>query len=1638
MKKILLFFILFSSVFFLKAQTIDKATAINLVEKNIEAIGLSKDLLKDVIVSSAYYDLTNDIKRVYLLQSYKGLPVYNQMLVLAFKNEKLISHTGGFINNMEKLTNTASAQPIVSPEAAIGSAFKAVNVKIPSAIAVVKYIESGKKLDFGLLKGVTENVLTDLMWVPVENQKDTVIKLAWQVKVVPANSDDYWNLRVDAVSKNIISKNNLTVYEDFNPHTLKGSYNNSPNLVQNLQAKLTNNNSTGSPSVVVSANYLVIPYPYEAPSFTTAANRTDPWTAAAGNASTLGWHSTGSVDYTISRGNNVWATEDTIATNLNSGLPATSSTAPNPLTFNNPPNYTVEPSRNTAMQQFCITNLFYWNNIVHDVAYQYGFNELAGNFQVNNLGRGGAGNDDVSALAQSGGSGTHIGNNANFSTPADGGRGRMRMYLFDAIPTISLVVNTPGSIAGSYPAVESGFSTANKISDVGPVSGQVVYFDDVAGSAHEACGSAANPLTGKIALINRGSCNFTLKVLTAQNAGAIGVIMVNNVATAPIIMGGTDNTITIPAVMISQANGAIFAAQLANNLTVTLSGTAGVVLDGDLDNGIISHEYGHGISNRFTGGPANAGCLSNIEQGGEGWSDYFGLMMTTNWASTGINDGGLARPIGTYVVGQTPTGSGIRNFPYSTNMTTNPLTYANMGVGNIGTEVHNIGEIWCAAIWDMTWGIIQQEGSINANLYNASSAGGNSIALKLVFEGMKLQPCSPGFLDARDAILTADSNLYGGRHFCTIWSAFARRGMGFSAVQGSSNSATDQTAAFDLPLSPVITTQPVNASVCAGANATFTVIASGTNLSFNWQVSTDGGTTWTNVSPAATTATLTITAVTTGMNNNKYRVIVSGGCTAPTTVTSNAATLTLNTTGPAITTQPINSSVCSGSNATFTVVATGPNLSYNWQVSTDGGTTWGNLSPAVTTPTLTLTAVTVAMNNNQYRAVVTGGCTGTVIINSNAAVLSVTAGTVTITSQPANTTACSGNTATFTVAASGPSVTYAWQVSTDGGTTWVNVTPAATSSTLTLTSVTAAMNNNQYRVVVTGTGGCSTAGINSSTATLTVNASTTITTQPANAVICIGSNTSFCVVATGFNITYQWQLNTSGCSGAGTWTDIPGATSSCFNINGATIAMNNFGYRCKVNGACGLLTSNCASLNVNAAATITSQPANTTVCSGTNATFTVGASGFGLTYQWQVSSNGGTTWTDISEQTNASLTLINVTVAMNNNQYRAVVFSCGPVGTNSNAAILSVTPPVNILSQPTGVSLCAGNNASFSVSASGVGAVTYQWQVSTNGGTTWTNITGATTSTLNLSAVTAAMNGNQYRVVLNGTCTVNLNSDAATLNINTPVTITTQPANTSACIGSTATLFINATGTSITYQWQVSINGGAFTNINNGSFYTGVSTNTLVISNVNTSLNGNAYKVIASGVPCGAVTSNTAVLTINPLPIVVLNSSSITSINPGTRAELTATANPAGTYSYQWYRNGVLVPSVTSAGFPLSVDGFGSYEVVATDAKGCKSSRSNAISITDSVSSQLFVYPSPSTGVFQVRYFNAGNPVPVTSRTLNIFDSKGAQVFAKSFPITGRYDKMEVNLKNAQHGVYLIELRDVQGKRIATGKVIIE
>ena len=194
--------------------------------------------------------------------------------------------------------------------------------------------------------------------------------------------------------------------------------------------------------------------------------------------------------------------------------------------------------------------------------------------------------------------------------------------------------------------------------------------------------------------------------------------------------------------------------------------------------------------------------------------------------------------------------------------------------------------------------------------------------------------------------------------------------------------------AYSACTNPVITTQPSSSSVTAPATASFTVAATGSSLTYQWQVSTNGGTSWANVASGTggTTNTYTTPSTTVVMNGYLYRVLVSSGSCTTTSSTSTLTVTGVSCTNPVITSHPSPQTVSVGSAASFSATATGANLSYQWQVSTNGGSSFSNI-PGAFSATYNTGATTIAMNGYQYRVIVLsdGGCP----VTSNSATLTV-------------------------------------------------------------------------------------------------------------------------------------------------------------------------------------------------------------------------------------------------------------------------------------------------------------------------------------------------------------------------------------------------------------------------------------------------------------------------------------------------------------------------------------------------------------------------------------------------------------------------------------------------------------------------
>ena len=756
-------------------------------------LGITKTDAKNWKIYNQHYDKSSSISYVYLLQTHDDIEIFNAIANFAISENGIVLGGNRMINDVESKVNTST--PILSPLEAITSACNALGIEQTQTELIS--IENGVSL---YKKGSIsqEDIPVKLVYV----LDGDVIKLAWDLSIYELSGNHWWSIRIDALTGEEINKGDWVTSCKFDSdgHTQHSS---------TTDSQYKSNIPAGSPLMAPAPppgtdEYRVFALPLESPNHGPRTLVVGPSDA---NASPYGWHDTDGTpgnEFTVTRGNNVRATEDV---NDNNGF-GYSPDAGAALSFDYPLNQNQDP---TLYWDASVTNLFYTNNMMHDIWYQYGFDEVSGNFQSNSYGNGGISSDEVYAEAQDGG-GT---NNANFATPVDGQNPRMQMYIWDSAPASLLTINSPASIAGLYTATPAAFGGAMPVV---PITTDFVLYDDNTGlDNNDACENAINgaAIAGKICIIRRGDCTFVDKIQRAQNFGAVAVIMVNNVGGGSITMGGTSGTITIPGIMVSQAVGESFIAQIEGGTTVngTIVDVVTYPLDGDFDNGIIAHEYGHGISTRLTGGAGNSSCLNNSEQMGEGWSDWFGLMLTIEPGDVGTDN----RGIGTFVTGEPTDGFGIRPVPYSTDFAVNDFTYVAVSWDGGGfptniTEPHGIGFVWCTMLWDMTWAFIDAYG-FDPDLYNGT--GGNNMAMELVMQGLKLQPCQPGFVDGRDAILQADQLLNGGANQCLIWNAFAARGLGYSAYQGSSLNRLDQDEEFDMPPGMVNVTGSENVTSCA-------------------------------------------------------------------------------------------------------------------------------------------------------------------------------------------------------------------------------------------------------------------------------------------------------------------------------------------------------------------------------------------------------------------------------------------------------------------------------------------------------------------------------------------------------------------------------------------------------------------------------------------------------------------------------------------------------------------------------------------------------------------------------------------------------------------------------------------------------
>jgi hypothetical protein len=456
-------------------------------------------------------------------------------------------------------------------------------------------------------------------------------------------------------------------------------------------------------------------------------------------------------------------------------------------TFDRVYDVSQQPQASVSQVMASITEAFYATNWLHDWYYDAGFDEAAGNAQSNNYGRGGVAGDPM--LVETGNNPAT--DNANMTTPADGSSPRMQIYPFTG--AVQAGVALTGALSATY---------AVGTADYGPLQfdlpGSIVLVNDGTATVTDGCEPIVNNVSLKIALIDRGNCSFEKKTLNAQNAGAIGAIIVNS--TDPAIHLPVDNTIvtpiTIPSLSVSHTDGTAIKTALGSGaVSAEMTSSHYVGREAAVDNTIVAHEWGHYLSHRLIHN--SAGVNSNMAGGeNEGFADFNALLMMVESGDSAFGAAGSFS--GTYasagyVADRTTSLSvpengyyfGLRRYPYSTDLTRNPLTFTYIQDGvalpvgppasdnsAANSEVHKTGEVWASMLWECYAALLQQPVAFATTQDNMK---------RYFVAGLKLTPVDATFPEARDALLQAIlSQSSGDYQACAA--GFAKRGLGIGAV----------------------------------------------------------------------------------------------------------------------------------------------------------------------------------------------------------------------------------------------------------------------------------------------------------------------------------------------------------------------------------------------------------------------------------------------------------------------------------------------------------------------------------------------------------------------------------------------------------------------------------------------------------------------------------------------------------------------------------------------------------------------------------------------------------------------------------------------------------------------------------------
>ena len=720
-------------------------------------------------------------------------------------------------------------------------------------------------------------------------------------------------------------------------------------------------------------------------------------------------------------------------------------------------------------------------------------------------------------------------------------------------------------------------------------------------------------------------------------------------------------------------------------------------------------------------------------------------------------------------------------------------------------------------------------------------------------------------------------------------------------VTNNFGSVTSTVAALEVTnIPPAITTQPISQTNGVGSSVTFIVFGTGSlPIHFQWQkdgVNLVNGLTNGATIGGATTNKLTISKVQL-TNAGNYTLIVTnfGG-----SVTSSVAVLKVESV-PVIVVQPAtNQSMAVGSTAAFAVTAIGTvPLKYQWWDGTNalknGSVKNGPTISGATTNVLTITDVQTT-NTGNYTVVITN-LAGSV--TSSVAALTVTNIPPAITVQPiTNLSIAVGSNLTLTVTATGTApLGYNWQLN---GTNLVNggSISGATTNVLKITSA-QTTNSGTYTVIVTNLAG----SVTSSNAVVTVtNVPPTITLQPTNQTVSMGTLASLVINATGPGpLSYQWQVGGTNLLNGG---NITGATTNILKFSNVQTNNSSTNYSVIVTNLGGSVTSSIVSLTVLGVPVITLQPAtNQSMAVGSTAIFAVTAIGMvPLSYHWQLNGtnllNGGS----ISGVTTTNLIISN-TQTNNSGNYTAVVTNLAGSVTSlvASLTVTNILPAITV--QPASQTNGVGSTAIFSVTATGTAPLHYQWLL---GGTNLANgghFSGVTTNVLAISTVQLTNAGDYSVIITNYGGSVT--SSVATLTVQAAPIIVVQPAtNQSMAVSSTAAFAVSAIGTvPLSYQWWNGTNQVKDGSIKNGATISGATTSLLFIFNAQTTNSSTNYTVTITNIS-GAVTSSVASLTVTNIPPAITLQPTNQAWPAGSNVFLVVTATGTAPLAYQWRLNG--------------------------------------------------------------------------------------------------------------------------------------